>query len=99
MKKLIFSLCLCLSTILVGCMNAKDMMPEDKTNETPVEPDPDDGGFRKNTDWFDTLRPPLNPNIVEYNEAALSYEKEGARAKNMERATEEVNTPYVLKNK
>ncbi len=67
MKKLIFFACLCLSTILVGCMNnSKDFLSPDNQ---PVDPTgEDDGGYRKNTDWVDTLRPPLNPNVVEYQE-------------------------------
>ena len=66
MKKLIFFACLCLSTILVGCMyNAKDNAPNEPDIPVPTNTDE---GYRKNTDWVDTLRPPLNPNVVEYQE-------------------------------
>ena len=98
MKKLIFYLCLCLSTILVGCMTNKDMMPDSKTDENPpVTPDPDDGGYRKNTDWFDTLRPPLNPNIVEYKEAIVPNKKENANPGGMTRNTQEGQTTIAVK--
>ena len=71
MKKLIFSLIFSTSLMLTGCMNTaeKDSMPDQPVN--PISPDDPNDKYNKDPNWMDTLRPPLNPSIVECQEDAL----------------------------
>lgn len=63
MKKFILPLVFCLTLVLTGCMNAaKDGYPDALAPEGPTQYEDENKG---NGTWIDTLRPPINPFIID----------------------------------